>query len=175
MLPLPPKKWTERGLLAITHLAVTAGITLSTYGGAPKSGAPGGVVAQNLNQIGTCMMLFVMMFGVGWWLWWTGKRVTAMKAHPNFQVASRLLLAACAALPFQLVRLGYALTYSFTPYSSLDPVSGTFATRLVLMFGMQLIVVIVITVGGWLSIGAVPNSALANGNQGFSHVMQPLV
>ncbi|KAF5641520.1 hypothetical protein F25303_6864 [Fusarium sp. NRRL 25303] len=167
--------WTERILLAVTHISITAGITLSTYGGAPKFGAPGGVLSQHLNQIGTCMMLFVMIFGVGWWLWWTGKRVTAMKSHPNFIPARFLLLTACAAFPFQLVRLGYTLTYSFTPYSSLDPVSGTFATRLVLMFGMQMIVAVIVTVGGWRSTGAVPNSAQSGGRQGFGSVANPWV
>ncbi|KAF5977920.1 integral membrane protein [Fusarium coicis] len=175
ILPLPPKRWTERILLAVTHLSITAGITLSTYGGAPKFGAPGGVLSQHLNQIGTCMMLFVMIFGVGWWLWWTGKRVTAMKSHPNFIPARLLLLTACAAFPFQLVRLGYTLTYSFTPYSSLDPVSGTFTTRLVLMFGMQMIVAVIVTVGGWRGTGAVPNSAQSGARQGFGSVTNPWV
>jgi hypothetical protein len=120
-------------------------------------------------------MLFVMIFGVGWWLWWTGKRVTAMKSHPNFIPARFLLLTACAAFPFQLVRLGYTLTYSFTPYSSLDPVSGTFATRLVLMFGMQMIVAVIVTVGGWRGTGAVPNSAQSGARHGFGSVANPWV
>jgi hypothetical protein len=175
ILPLPPKRWVEKIILGVTHLAVTAGITLSTYGGAPKAGAPGGVLSQTLNQVGTCLILFVMLFGVGWWLWSTGRRVMAMKTHPNFQVASNLHLAACAAFPFQLVRLGYALTYSFTPYSSLDPFSGTFATRLVLMFGMQMIVAIVVTVGGWFSIGAVPNSPPSDRSQEFSNLTESRV
>ncbi|CAH0020864.1 unnamed protein product [Clonostachys rhizophaga] len=175
ILPLPPKRWVEKIILGVTHLAVTAGITLSTYGGAPKAGAPGGVLSQTLNQVGTCLILFVMLFGVGWWLWSTGRRVMGMKTHPNFQVANNLHLAACAAFPFQLVRLGYALTYSFTPYSSLDPFSGTFATRLVLMFGMQMIVAIVVTVGGWFSIGAVPNSPPADRSQEFSNLTESRV
>ncbi|KAH6949098.1 hypothetical protein DER45DRAFT_531286 [Fusarium avenaceum] len=175
MLPLPPKRWTEKIILAVTHLTLTAGIALATYGGSPKQGAPGGVVSKHLNQIGTCLMLFVMLFGVGWWLWQTGKKVKSLKTHPNFHLARNLLLAGCAAFPFQLVRLGHSLTYSFTPYPSLDPISGTFATRLVLMFGMQLIVALVVTAGGWLSIGAVVNSALGEESQGPGTVTQPWV
>ncbi|KAJ3533937.1 hypothetical protein NM208_g7763 [Fusarium decemcellulare] len=166
ILPLPPKRWTERIMLAVTHLANTAGIALATYGGAPKPDAPGGVVGQRLNYIGNCLMLVTMLFGLGWWLWPTGKRVMALKSHPNFQPAKYLFLAACIGLPFQLVRLGYSLTYAFTPYPSLDPISGTFATRLILMFGMQLAVAIIVIVGGWFSTGLVPSKALEN--RGFS-------
>lgn len=159
MLPLPPKRRTEKIMLGIMHIAMTAGIGLATYGGAPSRDHVGGVVAQNLNQIGTCLMIFAMIFGLGGWMWPTGKRVMRLKTHPNFRPAKHLLMAAVGALPFQLVRLGHILTYSFTPYPSLDPISGTFVTRLVIMFGMQLLVAVIAMAGGWMSMGAVSASA----------------
>ncbi|KAI8691914.1 hypothetical protein NCS56_00185100 [Fusarium sp. Ph1] len=173
ILPLPPKRWTERIMLAVTHLAITAGIALATYGGAPKAGAKGGVVAENLNQTGNCLMMFTMIFGLGWWLWQTKKRVMSLKSHPNFEPGKYLLLAACAALPFQLIRIGYNLTMAFTPYAVIDPFSGSFASRLLLMFGTQLCVAIAVTVGGWMSVGLVPAHALGQENQGFSRFRTP--
>jgi hypothetical protein len=173
ILPLPPKRWTERIMLAVTHLAITAGIALATYGGAPKAGAKGGVVAENLNQTGNCLMMFTMIFGLGWWLWQTKKRVMSLKSHPNFEPGKYLLLAACAALPFQLIRIGYNLTMAFTPYAVIDPFSGSFASRLLLMFGTQLCVAIAVTVGGWMSVGLVPAPALGQENQGFSRFRTP--
>ncbi|CAI6041107.1 unnamed protein product [Clonostachys chloroleuca] len=115
ILSLPPRRWTEKVMLAVTHLTLTTGITLATYGGSPKQGAPGGVISKHLNQIGTYLMLFVMLFGVGWWLWNTGKRAMSPMTHPNFKPARWLLLAGCAAFHSQLVRLGHTVTYSSTP------------------------------------------------------------
>ncbi|KAH6695742.1 hypothetical protein F5X68DRAFT_147629 [Plectosphaerella plurivora] len=171
LLPLPPKRWVEKIMLGVMHIAMTAGIGLATYGGAPSATGAGGVANENLNHIGNCLMIFAMIFGLGGWIWTTGKRVLKLKPHPNFYAAKYLLTAACVALPFQLIRLGHSLTYSFTPYASLDPISGTFATRLILMFGMQLVVAIVATVGGWLSINTVPAGVEMGGvNPGFSAV-----
>lgn len=171
-LPLPPKQLTEKILLGIMHLAVTVGIILATYGGAPEPNSSGGVVAEALNRAGNCLMLFAMLFGLGGWIWWTGKHVIALKPSASFQPARSLLLAACVALPFQLVRLGHSLTYSFTPYPMLDPISGAFVTKLILMFGMQLCAVISILVGGWSSIRdmRIPASELRSLRQGVSGV-----
>lgn len=155
-------------MLGVMHLAMTAGIALATYGGAPSP--KGGVVAANLDHIGNCLMLFTMIFGLGGWIWSTFRRVGTLQSHPNYASAKRLLLAATAGLPFQLVRLGHGLTYSFTPYASLDPISGTFATRIILMFGMQLVVAAAATAGGWLSKDAVPVGELRGASRGFSNV-----
>ncbi|KAF7556253.1 hypothetical protein G7Z17_g1534 [Cylindrodendrum hubeiense] len=165
ILPLPPKQWKEKIILGITHLANTVGIGLATYGGAPSATTSTGVVSANLNKIGNCMMLFVM-FALCWWLWSTGKRLASLKQHPNFTFARHMYRATCAALPFQLVRIGYNLTYALTPVASLDPVMGTFATRFILMFIMQLGVVLAVTAGGWLSIGFVPVKQLIDEGQG---------
>ncbi|KAH7368031.1 hypothetical protein B0T11DRAFT_59761 [Plectosphaerella cucumerina] len=169
LLPLPPKRWVEKIMLGVMHLAMTAGIGLATYGGAPSPDHAGGVVFEDLNHIGNCLMLFAMLFGLGGWIWTTGKRVLALKSHPNFLAAKYLLIAACAALPFQLVRLGHSLTYAFTPYPVLDPITGTFATRLIIMFGMQLVVAIIATVGGWFSMDTAPAGEWGL-NPGFSSV-----
>lgn len=104
-------------------------------------------------------MLFVM-FGICWWLWQTGKRLNSLGPHHNFRFAKHMFRAACAALPFQMIHIGYSLTYALNRIASLDPVMGSFATRFILMFVMQLGVAIALTVGGWLGMGAVPKQRL---------------
>lgn len=159
LLPLPPKRWTEKIILGVTHLANTVGIALATYGGSPSATGSEGVASANLNKIGNCMMLFVM-FGICWWLWQTGKRLNSLGPHHNFRFAKHMFRAACAALPFQMIHIGYSLTYALNRIASLDPVMGSFATRFILMFVMQLGVAIALTVGGWLGMGAVPKQRL---------------
>ncbi|CAK7218519.1 hypothetical protein SEUCBS140593_003574 [Sporothrix eucalyptigena] len=159
ILPLPPRSRTEKIILGVTHLANTGGIAVATYGGAPSATTTTGVINASLNQIGNCLMLFVM-FTICWWLWPTWQRLMTVPNHPNFRNAQVLLFAAVAAMPFQLVRLAYNTTYAFIRVPSLDPVMGSFATRLVLLFFMQLAVALACTTGGILSAKVVPRSAL---------------
>ncbi|CAK7236563.1 hypothetical protein SBRCBS47491_009679 [Sporothrix bragantina] len=159
ILPLPPRSRTEKIILGVTHLANTGGIAVATYGGAPSATTTSGVINENLNQIGNCLMLFVM-FTICWWLWPTWQRLMTVPNHPNFRNAQMLLFAAVAAMPFQLVRLAYNTTYAFVRVPSLDPVMGSFATRLILLFFMQLAVSVFCTAAGCLSANVVPRSAL---------------
>ncbi len=159
ILPLPPKSRTEKIILGVTHLANTGGIAVATYGGAPSATGAGGVVAENLNQIGNCVMLFVMFTICGWMIP-TWRRITSVPSHPNFAAARYLIFAAAAAMPFQLVRLAYNTTYAFLRVPSLDPVTGSFATRLILLFFMQLGVSLSAVAGGWFSRRVVRRSQL---------------
>ncbi|KAL1911106.1 hypothetical protein Sste5344_002904 [Sporothrix stenoceras] len=159
ILPLPPRSRTEKIILGVTHLANTGGIAVATYGGAPSATTESGVINNNLNQIGNCLMLFVM-FTICWWLWPTWQRLMTVPNHPNFRNAQVLLFGAVGAMPFQLVRLAYNTTYAFLRVPSLDPVMGSFATRLILLFFMQLAVAVICVAAGYLSTGVIPRSAL---------------
>ncbi|PSR80517.1 hypothetical protein BD289DRAFT_62782 [Coniella lustricola] len=157
ILPLTVKSWTEKIILGVTHLANTGGIGVATYGGAPSP--TGGVVNENLNQIGNCLMLFVM-FAICWWMWPTWRRISSLPSHPNHGAALALLYCAGIAMPFHLVRLAYNTTYAFNRIPSLDPVTGSFATRLILMFLMQAGVSVAAIWGGWKSRNVVPKTQL---------------
>ncbi len=94
-------------------------------------------------------------------MWPTWQRLSSVPSHPNFRAARYLILAAGAGMPFQLVRLAYNTTYAFIRVPSLDPVTGSFATRLILMFMMQLAVVLMASAGGFLSRHVVPRSQIS--------------
>ncbi|KAF3761190.1 hypothetical protein M406DRAFT_343277 [Cryphonectria parasitica EP155] len=148
ILPVSGKGWTQKILLAFTHLTNTTGIAMCTYAGSPSP--TGGVFSAPLNKVGNLMMVFVMLV-VGVWIWPTWKRTKVFPRHLNARNARYLLFTAAAALPFQMVRLVYNTTYAFDHVTSLDPVMGTFATQFVLMFLMHLSVVLTSLAGGWLS------------------------
>ncbi|KAJ4396118.1 hypothetical protein N0V93_000335 [Gnomoniopsis smithogilvyi] len=148
ILPASTKPWTQRLLLAATHLTNTTGITMATYGGSPSPA--GGVFNSTLNKVGNLLMLLVMLV-VCVWIWPSWRRTNNSSRHFNSRNARWLLLAACAGMPFQMIRLIYNTIYAFDRIASLDPVMGSFSTLLVLMFLMHLAVVITATVGGWLA------------------------
>ncbi|EXF81454.1 hypothetical protein CFIO01_07697 [Colletotrichum fioriniae PJ7] len=150
ILPGSPKRWTEKVILGVTHLMNTAGIGMATYGGSPSH--EGGLINNSLNQIGNCLELFVM-FAVCAWLWPTYKKIRS-SSSPNCRPAMLMIRAAVVGLPFQLIHLAYTTTYAFNQISSLDPIMGSFATKLVLIFGTYLGVTIAMLAGGWLGMSA---------------------
>ncbi|KAF7534909.1 hypothetical protein G7054_g5833 [Neopestalotiopsis clavispora] len=168
ILPGTPKRWTEKAILGVTHLMNTAAIGAATYGGSPSP--TGGVVSSNLNQIGNCMMLFVM-FGVCGWMWPTWKRIMSFQRHQNFEPARYLVLFGGVAMPFQLIRLASGTIYAFSPSDDLNPFTGSFAIRF-LISAMQFGAVLGLMAGGWLSMDIVPLSQLPqrieqHSSQGF--------
>jgi len=136
------------------------GVGMATFGGAPSGTGAGGVVNQNLSQVGNCILLLVML-ATCWWMWPTYRRTSSVPRHPNHPAARFLLCAAAATMPFQLVRLACNTAYAFTHEPSLDPITGSFATRLGSLFFMQLGVSLAALAGGWFSRGIVPRSRLS--------------
>lgn len=113
---------------------------------------------QTLDQIGNIVMLWVL-FAACAWMWPTWKKVRRFQgvSHPNAAPARDLLLAGAGAAPFWLARLGYRVVYAFNrDVSSLDPVAGGFATKLVLLFGTYLFSSIALLAGGWLARDLLP-------------------
>ncbi|KAJ5004482.1 hypothetical protein K4K48_009793 [Colletotrichum sp. SAR 10_66] len=150
ILPAPPKRWTEKIILGVTHLVNTGGIAIATYGGSPDPKK--GVMNAMLNKIGNCLELGVLI-GVCVWMWPTFKRIRAANS-PNCRPAMLMLRAAVVGMPFHLVHLTYTTTYPFNRVSSLDPVMGSFATKLILLFGTELCTTIAMIAGGWLGMSA---------------------
>ena len=165
ILPCPPKRWTEKIILGVTNISNTAAIALAFYGGSPskeKQGATNPV----LEKIGNCAMLFLLLFLCGW-AYTSYRRVQSATPHPNCRPARFMLLAAAGGLPFQLIRISYTTTYAFYKAPSLDPVMGSFATKLVLIFGTQLGVALCMLAGGWLGKNKKPKDAFGGMELGY--------
>ena len=71
---------------------------MAIYGGSLSATAPGGVAAENLNQTGNCLMLFVM-FTMCWWLWPTYKCTMVLdRKHPMFRPAKLQMMCAVSMI-----------------------------------------------------------------------------
>lgn len=153
MLPTQNKYLKEKGLLGVTHLCITTGIALASYGGAPSATGAGGVINQTCNKVGSLILLAVL-FAVCVWMWPTMRKIQrySVARHPNAQSARMLWWGTVGAMPFWLVRLAYLVTYAFEHKLVLDPVMGTFAVKLVLVFGTYLFASIPLLVGGWFGV-----------------------
>ncbi|KAG8163987.1 hypothetical protein KVR01_005905 [Diaporthe batatas] len=157
ILPQQPKKWTEKIILGVTHLANTGGIAIATYGGAPSATGRGGVANQELSRIGNLLMLFVL-FTVCGWMWPTHKKTThhLARRHPNARAAQLLLWGGIAAMPVWLGRLAYMCVYAFNRQDiSLDPGAGSFAVKM-LLFGTLWGAASALAAGGWASLAHMP-------------------
>ncbi|KAI8717609.1 hypothetical protein NCS52_00837300 [Fusarium sp. LHS14.1] len=162
LIPSQSKRWGRKIMLGATHLGNTVGIGMAAYAGKPDDDAPGGVKDETLNKVGNILMFLVMVV-VLFWLWPSAKRVFSARQEVNYKESKALIMAAGPGIVLQLIRLSYSLTYAFNRIESLDPVTGSFATRLVLMFGTQLCIVLVIIAGGWFSKDALPPSLIKVG------------
>ncbi|KAJ0124479.1 integral membrane protein [Diaporthe amygdali] len=166
ILPQQPKKWTEKIVLGVTHLANTAGIAIATYGGAPSATGKGGVANQELSRIGNLMMLWVL-FTVCGWMWPTYKKINRYTGvHPNARPSLMLFWGGVAAMPIWLGRLSYMCIYAFNRQNiSLDPVMGTFAIKMLLfltLFGAAT----ALTAGGWFAQMNMPSGGFLKSREG---------
>lgn len=154
ILPAPPKRKFEMYLIGFLHLNNTLGVAMATSGGAP--GPTDGVMNPTLNEIGNWIMIMTLLFAYIW-MFPTYKKIRRfLGTHPNAKPAQHMFWASFMATPLWVVRLGYNTAYAFHHDSTLDPVSGNFETRLVLLFGTWLMASIPLAVGGWLGMKIVP-------------------
>lgn len=147
ILPLPPRRMTEKIILGILHLVSTAGVGLAVYGGSPRR--TGGVINSVANQIGNCVMAATLV-ALAVWMMFTYRRIRSFSDDPNSRPALTMFRAAVVAISFHFVRTAYNTTYAFAPIPSLDPVTGAFSNKLLIINGMQLAVTLTVMAGGWL-------------------------
>ncbi|KAK7431316.1 hypothetical protein QQZ08_002087 [Neonectria magnoliae] len=150
-------------ILGVSHLINTIGNGMAAYAGKPDEDADvqqiykyifvytrtylGWRQEHDARQDWNCL-IFLVMVGILFWLWTVGKRVFSKRQDANYKAAKVLIMTAGHATVLQSIRLSYSLTYAFNRVSSLDPVTGSFPTRLILMFGTQLCVFIIVLAGG---------------------------
>lgn len=144
--------WVTKVTMAVINLVNTAGIAMATYGTSPSATGAEGVQNKLIGEIGNILLLLALG-GIIAWFWPTWQRIRAHADHPNALYARWLLFAAMAATPFQVVRTVYNAVHAFTLDRSLDPIFGTFATKVVFLFLMHFIVAIILLVGGWMTMG----------------------
>jgi hypothetical protein len=78
----------------------------------------------------------------------TFRRLRAVPSVRLSRNAMRLLYSAVFSLPFITIRAIYSVVYSFDTSPSVNPITGVFAVKLVLIFLVQLLATLCIVVGG---------------------------
>lgn len=153
MLPSKNKNLYQKLLLGVTHLANTAGIGIATYAGSPSATGEGGVANQQLNRVGNVILIVVLLIVAGWMFPTWRKMQRYQGVHPNVAPVKWLLYTTMAALPIWLIRLIAATTYAFAhSISALDPVMGSYSTKLMLIFGTYFFASTFLLVGGWYGV-----------------------
>lgn len=153
MLPSKNKNLYQKLLLGVTHLTNTAGIGIATYAGSPSATGEGGVINQTLNRVGNLLLIAVLCIVAGWTLPTWRKIQRYQGVHPNVAPVKWLFFATVVALPIWMIRLIGNTTYAFAhSLSDLDPVMGSYQTKLLLIFGTYFFTSTALLVGGWYGV-----------------------
>jgi flagellar basal body-associated protein FliL len=133
------------------HLLTTIGIVLSAYGGAhlgqPESAKNNHAKDNTIRKVGSLLLVLTAMLLIAY-AFYTYRRLKALSNSRLNHNAIHLLYFAMLALPFAVIRATYGVVYSFDHSSTVNPVTGVFAVKLVLIFLVQLLAVIALAIGG---------------------------
>lgn len=100
-----------------------------------------------LAKVGYLIVVAFLVMLCGW-LGWTARHIWSYRSTKTYFGAFVMLLTAGVALGFHAIRIAHEVTFAFYRLPSLDPVSGSLATKLVLVYGAELCVVLLMIVGG---------------------------
>lgn len=153
MLPSKNNNLYHKLLLGVTHLTNTAGVGIATYAGSLSATGEGGVKNQTLNRVGNLILIAVLLVVAGW-IYPTWRKMQRYQGvHPNVAPVRWLLYTTMAALPIWLIRLIGNTTYAFQhSITALDPVLGSYQTKLLLVFGTYFFASTLLLVGGWYGV-----------------------
>lgn len=129
-------------------MLVSGGIALSAIGGAklakPESATNKYSNDRALRKIGSLIIFLTTVLLIIYALY-TYRR---LKSLPGARSVIRLLHFAMLALPFTYIRAIYSIVYSFDTSPSVNPVTGVFAVKFILIFLVQLLATLFLVVGG---------------------------
>jgi hypothetical protein len=135
----------------VLHLLTTIGIALSAYGGAhlgqPESAKNNHAKDNTIRKVGSLSLFLTAMLLIAY-AFSTYRRLKALPSSLLNHNAIHLLYFAMLALPFTVIRATYGIVYSFDHSSTVNPVTGVFAVKLVLIFLVQLLAVLALVIGG---------------------------
>ena len=144
-------------------LGVVAGVNLSS----PQTPNNQYLHDHTLQEAGSILVMLAWLTNVGYAIWLAMFISGLLKRTESSGLRkSRILwLASIVALPFIGVRTCYTVTYAFDHSPSVSPLTASFAIKFVLVFLVQLIAAISLSVGGILTRNF-PNSAADSGGSG---------
>lgn len=100
-----------------------------------------------LRRVGSLMLLLSAVLLIAY-AYHADRRLTSIPSGLLNRNAVRLLYSAMLALPFTAIRAIYSVFYSFDSSPKVNPITGVFAIKLVLIVLVQLLAVLSLVVGG---------------------------
>ncbi|KAG5973497.1 hypothetical protein E4U55_000498 [Claviceps digitariae] len=152
VIPQIASSRTKKAILVSSHFFMLITVGIAFYGQKAGADAPDEMAPLIASKVSYCLFL-VILSGLVAWLVWTGRRMSAYKDHVQFCNAKAMLFAAAIGLSILGFRLLHAIIFVFTRAPSLDANTGSLATKLVLVFFLELAGTITLCVGGWYSGG----------------------
>ncbi|OAQ96159.1 hypothetical protein LLEC1_02118 [Akanthomyces lecanii] len=142
-----PQWLRQRIILGTDHLINIAGIGIASYGGTHDDSTESGIKNAMLAKVGHLVVVAALVMLCGW-LGWTARHIWSIRSTRTYFGTYVMLLTGGVALGFHAIRVAHEVTFAFSRLGSLDPVSGSLATKLVLVYGAELCVVLLMIVGG---------------------------
>jgi hypothetical protein len=130
---------------------ISTGIALAAVGGAnlakPESPENSHSTDNALRKVGSLMLLLSAVLLIVFAFNTYCRLKSLPSAHFNHN-AIRLLYFAMLALPFTTIRAIYSNVYAFDNSPTVNPVTGVFAVKFVLIFLVQLLAALPLVIGG---------------------------
>jgi cytochrome bd-type quinol oxidase subunit 2 len=147
----------DLALQVFVHMLTVSGIALAAAGGSNLANAPSSNdISHDIRQQETgYVLLLVVLVILVLYAAHTLRRASAHTSNANTSTnknssALHFTHAVCLALVFVAIRVLYSVAYAFSRSSNLNPVTGTFAVKFILIFLAQLIAALCLLVGGIL-------------------------
>lgn len=135
----------------VLHMLVSGGIALSAIGGSklakPESATNKYSNDRALRKIGPLIIFLTTVLLISYALY-TYRRLKSLPSARLNRSVIRLLHFAMLALPFTYIRAIYSIVYSFDTSPSVNPITGVFAVKFILIFLVQLLATLSLVVGG---------------------------
>ncbi|KAF4459903.1 hypothetical protein FALBO_13337 [Fusarium albosuccineum] len=160
LVSTPSGRWSRKAVLGVIHLGTLLGVALASLGGTPSKERPGQVTNPTIEKAGNIIMLVMMLVVLGWW-WHAAQRVFSAMQETNFGAARALVIAALPGVFIQLIRQVHGVYFAFTRDATLDPITGSLGTKIILMFVPQLCIVVIAVASGWMSKNARPRPKIS--------------
>ena len=133
---------------------IGGGVALNAIGGSklaqPETAKNSHGTDNTLRRVGSIMLcvsavllaLFAMHIYRGF------KSSSIPRAQLNHNAIHLLYFVVLGALPFTVIRAAYSVVYAFDTSRRINPVTGVFAVKFVLIFLVQLLAVLALVTGG---------------------------
>ena len=136
------------------HVLSVGGVVMAAIGGSkladPETHGNSWSTDHTLRKAGSCILLLVWVllcvYAANMY-----RKIKRQQGNATHALAWRYFVFVALSVPFVGIRAVYGVVYAFDTSKDVNPSTGSFAIKFVLIFLVQLIAVGCFMIGGWLS------------------------